>query len=203
MNSQAAKLISRKVEFKAYRTLETFVVQPKSLRHEGYATPMTREVVVMGRAASAILYIPETDELLMNEQFRIGAYILGEENPFLLECCAGAVDAGEEPVDAARREALEETGAEVLDIEFFGRMYTSCGVLAEEFHMFAARIAPPATGFYGVEGEGEEIKTHLIPYAEILRMLDAGEILNGPTVLMLNWFARHRDRLRKKWGFDT
>jgi hypothetical protein len=39
------------------------------------------------------------------------------------------------------------------------------------------------------------------PFAEIAQMVDAGEIDNGHTLICLYWLLRHRDEMRRKWGF--
>ncbi len=91
------KIISRKVEFEGWHRLETVVVQHASLLHSGQAEPIKRELYYSGTCIVVLLYQPETDQILLNEQFRIGAYMGGEANPWLYECCAGMVDEGEEP----------------------------------------------------------------------------------------------------------
>jgi ADP-ribose pyrophosphatase len=194
------RIISRKMEFEGWHKLETIVVQPASLRHEGQAEPMKREVYHCGPVAAALLYLPETDQILLNEQFRVGAYVAGEPNPWLYECCAGLVDEGEEPETAMHREALEETGCHILDTEFIGKIYPSPGGSDESFYLYCGRISKAEAGHYGLEEEGEEIKTHLVSASEAIRMLDEGRISNGATVICLHWFARHHERLRKKWS---
>lgn len=198
--AEAMKIISSKVVFEDYHRLEVYRVQPRSLKHEGWAHEMEREIWFGKKIASVMLYIPETDEILLNQQFRLGAALAGAEDPFMFETAAGAVDEGESVEAAARREAFEETGCEVLDLEFFGKVYSSPGCMAEEYHMYIGRIAKATAGIYGHEHEGEEIKTHLLPVPTVLQMLDDGAITNVTTALGLNWFARNHARLRKKWG---
>ena len=198
----AAKILSRETVFEAYHKLEVIKVQPRSLKTSGgWCNEMEREIFFGKSIAIIVLYIPETDEVLLNQQFRLGAMLAGEKNPHMLECAAGAVDPGEKPEEAARRETLEETGCEILDLEFVGNCYSSPGCMAEQFWMYIGRIAKAKSGIYGHEDEGEEILTHLVPFKKILEMIDAGEITNVNAAMMLNWFARHRDRLRKKWGY--
>lgn len=194
------KIISRTVEFEGWHKLETIVVEHASLKHEGTSlAPITREVFICGPAVMALLYQPETDEVLLNEQFRIGPFIAGEPNPWILECCAGMIDEGEAPEEALRRETLEETGCEILDLEFICKTYPSPGGTDEMCLMYCGRISQAKPGYFGAD-EGEEIKTRLIPAAEIIRMLDAGKIVNSGTILCLQWFARNHERLRKKWS---
>jgi ADP-ribose pyrophosphatase len=194
------KIISRKVEFEGWHKLETVVVQHQSLKHDGWTSPISREIFYCGTVAVALLYQPETDQILLNEQFRVGAFLAGDDNPWLMECCAGMIDDGEDPETAARREAVEETGCEILDLEFIGKAYPSPGGSEEVFMLYCGRIGKAEAGHYGLEEEGEEIKTHLVPALDAIRMLDAGRITNAATVICLNWFARNHDRLRRKWG---
>ncbi len=196
----AAEIISRKTVFESYHKLEVVHVKPRSLKDPStWVHEMQREIFFGKTIAIILLYIPETDEVLLNQQFRLGAMLAGEKKPHMLECAAGAVDPGEKPEEAARRETLEETGCEIIDLEFVGNCYSSPGCMAEQFHMYIGRIAQAKSGIYGHEHEGEEILTHLLPWQKVLSMIDAGEITNVNAALMLNWFARHRDRLRKKW----
>ena len=198
----AAKILSQKTVFEDYHRLDVVSVQPRSLKDPAhFGHEMQREIFFGKTIAIMLLYIPETDEILLNQQFRLGAMLAGEKNPHMLECAAGAVDEGEKPEEAARREAFEETGCEVLDLEFVGNCYSSPGCMAEQFHMYVARIAQAKTGIYGHAHEGEEILTHLLPFKKVVDMIDKGEITNVNAALMLNWFARHRDRLRRKWGY--
>ncbi len=195
-----AKIISRKIEFDGWHRLETLVVQPASLRHDGQAEPMQREMYFCGMCVVVLLYLPETDQILLNEQFRVGPFVAGDPNPWLLECCAGMVDEGEGPEEAVRREAIEETGCHILDLEFIAKAYPSPGGTDETQMLYCGRVSKAEAGHYGVEEEGEEIKTHLMPAVEVIRMLDTGKITNGATLTCLHWFARNYDRLRKKWS---
>lgn len=199
MTAPKTKIISRTLEFDGWHKLETVVVQHASLRHAGDFAPIKREVFICGPAVITLLYQPETDEVLLNEQFRIGAFMAGEANPWLYECCAGMIDEGETPEEAAHREAFEETGCKLLDLEFIGRAYPSPGGTDEMCTMYCGRISNAKTGHFGADVD-EEIKTHLIPAAEAIRLLDTGKILNSGTIMCLQWFARHHDRLRKKWS---
>jgi ADP-ribose pyrophosphatase len=194
-----AKIIARKNVFDGYHQLELVTVQPKSLKHDGFAGEMTRDVFYCKEVVSVLLYIPETDEILLNQQFRTGALMAGADDPFLLECSAGAIDDGESPEDAAKREALEETGSAVRELVFISNAYSSPGCVAEKWHLYVGRVMDAAPGLHGLESEAEEIKTHLLPAARVFDMLDNGRITNISTAMMLNWFARHKDSLRRRW----
>jgi ADP-ribose pyrophosphatase len=196
----AAKILSRKTVFKSYHKLDVVSVKPRSLKDPAKWIPeMQREIFFGKTIAIILLYIPETDEVLLNQQFRLGAMLAGEKHPHMLECAAGAVDPGEKPAAAAKRETYEETGCKIIGLEFVGNCYSSPGCMAEQFYMYVGRIKKAKSGIYGHAHEGEEILTHLLPWKKVLSMIDKGEITNVNAALMLNWFARHRDRLRRKW----
>lgn len=195
-----ARITSRERVFDGFHTLDIVRAEPRSMKFDGFAPEMEREIFSCGGYAMVVLYVPETDEILLNEQFRLGAFIADPENAFLLECAAGMLDEGETPIEAAKRETQEETGCEVLDLVSVGSFFTSPGCLDELAHVFIGRIAKSeAGGIFGVEEEGEEIRTHLLPAEKVFEMLDAGMIRNGAAALGLNWFARHRDHLREQW----
>lgn len=200
MSNENAKVISRKVEFDGWHSLETIVLQHKSRVKDGYAAPMQREVFFVGPVVVGLLYLAKTDQILFNEQFRMGAWASNDPQPWLLECCAGLMDDDETAENALHREALEETGCTLSDIEFIAKVYPSAGAVAETQFLYCARIDDATAGAFGLEEEGEEITTRLIDAAEAIRMLDAGAFTNGATVTCLQWFARHHDRLKKKWG---
>lgn len=195
-----ARITSRENVFDGFHRLDIVRATPRSLKFDGFAAEMEREIFTCGGYAMVVLYVPETDEIMLNEQFRLGAFIADPDNAFLLECAAGMLDDGETPDEAARRETLEETGCHVLDLIPVGSFFTSPGCLDEEAHVFIGRIAKSeAGGVFGVEEEGEEIRTHLLPAEKVFEMLDAGLIRNGAAALGLNWFARHRARIRDQW----
>src|SRR5690606_28222894 len=89
-----------------------FRVDKVTLRHRayegGWAAPVAREIFVRGEAAAVLPYDPVRQEILLVEQFRVGA--LGwRASPWCLELIAGIADQpGEAHDDLVRREAGEK-----------------------------------------------------------------------------------------------
>src|SRR5690349_13334476 len=67
--------------------------------------------LILGPSWTGVLCLTDSDEVVFVRQYRHGAGTLSLELP------AGVIDAGEEPVTAARRELLEETGFEATSFE--------------------------------------------------------------------------------------
>jgi len=195
------KIIYCKTEFKGWHKLETITVQHRSLEKDVMLDPITREVYLSGTVVSALLYIAKKDQILLNQQFRIGAFVNNEDDPYLYECPAGALDDDNEDFETAvRREVKEETNCIISDIEFIGKVYPSPGGSDEVFMLYCGCVDEAKEGFHGIREEGEEIKTHIFDASKAIKMLDDGKVSNSATVILLHWFARNHERLKKKWG---
>ena len=93
-----------------------FKVNVYRLQHRLFAgswnEPIVRELFERGHAAALLPYDPVRDQIVLVEQFRIGA-IETSPTPWLLELVAGIIDEGETAEAVVRREAVEEAGIEV------------------------------------------------------------------------------------------
>ncbi len=58
----------------------------------------------------------------------------------------GMVDANETPEQTARREATEESGCEVAELNPIAHYYSSPGGTSEHVHLFVGRTNAPADG---------------------------------------------------------
>ncbi len=119
---------------------------------------------VSGISAAVILAITDAGEVLLVEQYRPA---LGTS---CIELPAGLIgDAedghGADPLAAAARELVEETGHAADQWEAFGTFASSPGMIGEVFHFFRAtglrRVGP------GGGVGAEEIRLHTVPIADI------------------------------------
>jgi ADP-ribose pyrophosphatase len=197
---------SRETVFSGY-----FQVDQYRLRHRlfagGWSGLAGREVFERGHAVAVILYDPDRDLLVLIEQFRIGAFAalrsqphLAGTSPWLLEVVAGIIDAGESPETVARREAKEEAGCEIFELEPISRFLLSPGVMTESLELFCGRVdAGDVGGIHGLEHEHEDIRVLAVPAEEAFRWLDEGRFLNATALVAMLWFRLHRDDLRRRW----
>ncbi len=174
------------------------------LRHRlfagGMGPELTREVFERGHAAALLPYDPVLDQVVLIEQFRIGAYAAGR-TAWLTEVVAGIVEAGETPAEVVRRELTEETGLELIGApEPVTEFLVSPGGTSETVTLFCGRVdASTADGIHGIKDEGEDIRVLVLPVAEALARLKAGRIDNSPAIIALQWLALNREALRRKW----
>ena len=110
-----------------------------------------------------------------------------------VEVPAGGTD-GEDPLLAAQRELLEETGYTAADWTHVGSMQALNGVCEAPEHVFVARglTSSAATGHHE-EGISE---VRAVPFPEVLAMVANGTITDGETVAALMYAALHLGRVR-------
>ena len=165
----------------------------------GMGPELVRELFARGHAAAVLPYDPVRDEVVLIEQFRIGAFEAGHD-PWLLEPVAGIIEAGETAEQVAKREAVEEAGVEVLDLAPVCSCFMSPGGSSEVVQCYVGRVGTTAAGgVFGLVEEGEDIKVHVLPFEEALGRLDHGRLNVASTLLVMQWLARHRDGLRARW----
>ena len=164
----------------------------------GRSGPMRREAFWGIDAAIVLPYDPLRDRVLFVEQARIGPRLRRDRNPWVLEPIAGIVDARETPADAALREAEEEAGLADVTLLDAGSFYVSPGATTDYFYSFVGLCDLPQDQPYrgGLDAEGEDLKLHPMGFSEAIALADQGGIPTGPALFLLNWLARHRDRLR-------
>jgi ADP-ribose pyrophosphatase len=95
------------------------------------------------------------------------------------EFCAGKLERGEDPMHAAHREFLEETGYRAGRIERLGTFFTSPGFADELMHAFVAR---ELTHVGQDLQEDERIEVVLSTPEELASRIRSGAIRDGKTI---------------------
>lgn len=169
----------------------------------GWAPPVTREIFERGDAVGVLPYEPVSDSLVLIEQFRAGA-LRDAASPWMLELVAGIVEAGESDEEVVRREADEEAGCRLAQLEPIADYYPSAGACTEHVRLFCGRVLEAGVGeVRGLATEGEDILVHRLPLSQALDLLRANRINNGHTLVALQWLALNRDWLREHWDADA
>ncbi|WP_254448913.1 gamma-glutamylcyclotransferase [Thalassococcus sp. S3] len=168
-------------------------------RFDGTMGPViNRAAFFVGEAAVVLPYDPVLDTVLLTEQFRVPPFATGDPDPWLLEPVSGLIDPGETPQEAAHREALEEAGLRLDRLEPVSAAYSSTGSSTEFVHMFVGLADLSETaGKGGLASEGEDIRTHVVPFETLMTDIDSGRHRDMPLLVVALWLARNRDRLRE------
>ncbi|AEV85554.1 GDP-mannose pyrophosphatase nudK [Actinoplanes sp. SE50] len=159
-------------------------------RSDGTWSREQRETYDRGDGATVLLYDDERETVLLTRQFRYPVYVSGHPDGMFLETAAGLLD-GDDPAAAIRREAAEELGVAIGELERVFAVWTSPGSVTERLHCFAApytaasRVGPGG----GLADDGEDIAAVELALGQALEMIGTGEIADAKTILLLQWFA--------------
>lgn len=192
------------VEHHAVPYAQFFGVEEEDLRFRRFDGSLSevvkRAAFIMSDAVTVLPYDPVRDCVMVVEQFRFGPMARGDRNPWSLEPIAGRIDVLETPEEAIRRETREEAGLELGELLPIGRYYPSPGAVTEFLYSYVglAELTRAKEGVNGLASEAEDIRAHVIPFAQLMKLVDSGEVLNGPLLLSAHWLARNRDRLRQR-----
>jgi len=135
------------------------------------------------RHPGAVAIVPLFDDgsVLLERQFRY------PHRRVFIEVPAGKLEAGEPPLDTAKRELAEETGYVASDWTRLGVIHTAIAYTDEAIHLYRAR---KLTRTERKLDQGEFLECLTVPFAEALRMIRDGEITDAKSVAALLWVER-------------
>ncbi|WP_318478828.1 ADP-ribose diphosphatase [Photobacterium leiognathi] len=164
----------------------------------GWSGEISREMFERGHAAALLPYDSITDEVVLIEQFRIGAMAGGCE-PWQLEIVAGMIDHQDESAeDVVKREAVEEAGLTVAELEKVTRYLSSSGGCSEMLDIFVGTVdSTQAGGIHGLEEESEDIRVHVVSREQAYEWVESGKIENAASIIALQWLQLNYSRLQK------
>ncbi|MEU1970929.1 NUDIX domain-containing protein [Microbacterium sp. NPDC019599] len=147
-----------------------------------------RETYDRGNGATVLLYDGGRRTVLLTRQFRYPVYVNDHPDGMLVETAAGLLD-DDDPETAIRREAQEETGVDIGDIEHVFDVYMSPGSVTERLHFFAAPYEASARlqDRGGLVHEGEDIELVELDIDEALAWIRDGRIQDAKTIMLLQW----------------
>jgi nudix-type nucleoside diphosphatase (YffH/AdpP family) len=146
-----------------------------------------RETYDRGNGATILLHDVSRRTVLLTRQFRYPVYVNGHPDGMLLETPAGLLDE-DDPETAIRREAAEETGVTVGEVEHVFDVFMSPGSVTEKIHFYAApyRRDDIEGTHHGVEAEGEDIELVELTVDEALAGIGT-TIVDAKTIMLLQW----------------
>jgi len=141
--------------------------------------------------------------VVLLEQFRIGALDV-PGGPWLVEIVAGVIDRDETPEEVARREALEEAGCQVQEMEFICEYLVSPGGTSERISLYCGRVdSSHAGGIHGLAEETEDIRVSAVPFTQAWQRLEEGVINSASPIIAMQWLRMNREQLRQRWWHEA
>jgi nudix-type nucleoside diphosphatase (YffH/AdpP family) len=175
MSSAEPRIVATRQIYKGWNSLDIVTVEAKDA--QGARRLHEREVIDHGQAAVVLTVDRQRGVAIMVRQWRAPLIVAGAD-PFLLEACAGILDPGETPEEAARREAEEEIGLKVGKLRKIGTVVPSAGTLTERMHLFIAEVSDHdrTESGGGNPHEGEDIEVVEVPLPELFDRARSGGI---------------------------
>jgi len=124
-------------------------------------------------------------DLLLLRQYRYAG------GGYLYEIPAGRLDAGESPIDCARRELREETGCTAESVQEMCAPLMTPGFADERIHIFLATGLTRGETAYEAD---EFAEVHVLKLSRALIMIEQGEIVDAKTIIGLLFAAGFRLR---------
>ncbi len=199
MNQRKIDIIEKTTPFQGYFRIDRYRLR-HSLHAGGMSAEITREVFERGHAVAVLPFDPVRDELVLIEQFRIGAHAAGQD-AWMTEIVAGIIDEGESVQSVAQRETSEECGLTAQALWPMVRYLVSPGGATETVEMFLARVeSAKAGGIHGLDHEHEDIRVFTLPFREVRDFVESGRADNAMTLVALQWLLLHHDDVIARWG---
>ncbi|WP_266156273.1 NUDIX domain-containing protein [Dyella silvatica] len=161
------------------------------LRADGSWQRQHRETYDRGNGAALLLYNRQQRSVVLTRQFRFPAYVNGHHG-MLIEAPAGLLDQAT-PEQRIRAEVEEETGYRLSAVSKVFEAFMSPGSVTEKLFFFMAEYdaASKVGDGGGLAEEGEDIEVLELPFEQAMAMIARGEIVDGKTIMLLQYAALH------------
>lgn len=176
-HAKKVRVLSSRTLFKGkvFSVTADEIVEPNGVRARRDVIRHSGSVVI-----AAVDNTGKEPRVLLARQYRYAA------QDVLWELPAGRIDEGEQPLSAARRELVEETGYSASKWKRALFFYSSPGFLDETMSVFLAQ------GLVKGKAQPEEdefITKRLFPISAAVRMIDKGVIKDAKTIAGILWLA--------------
>lgn len=138
------------------------------------------------RSWANIVALTKNNEVVLVRQYRHGVC------ESLLEFPGGVVEDGEDPIEGAKRELLEETGYTTSNIIQVGKIYPNPALQTNTLYCYLA-LDVENVSRQSLDA-GEDIEVHLLPFDELVEIATRGEfphaLMNAVLFSVLSYLGR-------------
>jgi 8-oxo-dGTP pyrophosphatase MutT (NUDIX family) len=176
-------------------------IQPWKVLESNYVRPRFRidkcelsngylldAMILEFRAWANVLALTKNGEVVLVRQYRHGVCDVLWEFP------GGVVEDGEDPMDGARRELLEETGYRADKFIPIGRLYPNPALQTNTLYCFLA-VDAEKVGKQNLDA-GEDIEICLVPLDELIEMAKRGDFPHALQTAVLFQALACLDRIK-------
>jgi GDP-mannose pyrophosphatase NudK len=194
MKKESANVRIKDVETLAENKAKLMRVSFEQRTNKGEWRQRQREVYDNGNSAAILPYDPERNTVLLTRQLRLPMFLQdGLESA--VEACAGKLE-GESAEQRIKKEMEEELGYRIAEVERLFELYVSPGMIMEKVVFFTCAYSPTnkVSAGGGLAEEGEDIEVLERTVEQATTMIDAGEIVDAKTVILIQFLSERRQR---------
>jgi len=192
-------ILEKKPVFQGFFRMDKYRLQ-HALFDGGQSEIFQREIFERGSSACVLPWDPIRDEIILVEQFRVGA-LTHPISPWLLEVVAGMIEVDESPKEVVIRESKEEAGLDIKRLKSIGSYLASPGGTTERVWLFIGEVdATKAGGVHGLKEEHEDIRVHVFDRKEMCQNPFQSRFDNAASLLAIQWLQIHHEDLKSDWG---
>jgi ADP-ribose diphosphatase len=140
------------------------------------------------RSWANVVALTKNKEVVLIQQYRHGV------RDVLWEFPGGVVEDGEDPLEGAKRELLEETGYRAAKMIEVARLYPNPALQINTLFGYLALDAERVTD-QSLDG-GEDIEVHLMPFDDLVEMAKHGHFTHALMSAVLFSVLAYMDRIR-------
>ncbi|MDQ0315241.1 NUDIX domain-containing protein [Amorphus orientalis] len=194
-NDRTVSVLSTERLHSGFLTLDK--VQVRIERPGKAPMDMEREIHDHGQVVSVLPYDPVRGTAVVVRQLRVPLLLNGEPDPFLMEACAGIIDPEDGSDETAcRREAQEETGLALGDLQHVTTVYTSPGALTESIRLYLG-VYSDANRVHdgGGHDADEDIDVIELPLADLADLQSRGAIMDAKLLILIQTLMLQKPEL--------
>lgn len=187
------EIIDKKRVFDKFIKIDEVKLKREKFRDNKFEE-ITRYHIARPKAVGVLLENVASQQIVLVEQFRYASLAKTTGNGWTMEILAGLIDAGESPLEAARREVFEESGYQIDQLMPIFTYFTSIGISDEQIYLFYGQVTDSDKSGLGggLEHQNEDLRIVEMDYSTLTSKIMNGEINDGKTIIATQWLTLKR-----------